>query len=176
MEVNNLAHFVNMKKWILMFLMMAMAHSAFSQVLLDQKRNGRRLVSTHAAVLTDEGKSPLVYIGYSVQIEGGSHAYYLTVGIKSNQPISKVNAGDRLLLKIGNHDVLKYTAQANSKFSQSGQTYYSNSSYRINKSDIDRIARAQRLRIAMSDGVLDVDVARNAYRNTLRQANEILKF
>ncbi len=165
-----------MKKWIFLFLMMIIAQTAFSQVLLDQKRNGRRVISTHAAVLTDEGKSPLVYIGYSVQIEGSTHAYYLTVGIKSNQPISKVNAGDRLLLKIGNHDVLKFTAQANSQFSRSGQTYYSNSSYRINKSDIDRIARAQRVRIAMADDVLDIDVARHAYRNTLRQANEILKF
>ena len=156
--------------------MVAIAQTAFSQVLLDQKRNGRRVVSTHAALLTDEGKSPLVYIGYSVQIEGGNHVYYLTLGIKSTQPISKVNAGDRLLFKIGNHDVLKFTAQANSRFSQSGQTFYSNSSYRINKSDIDRIARAQRVRIAMADDVLDIDVARNAYRNALRQANEILKF
>ena len=165
-----------MKKWIFVFLMVLVARTASSQVLLDQKRGGRRVVSTHAALLTDEGKSPLVYIGYSVQIEGTTHAYYLTVGIKSTQPISKVNAGDRLLLKIGQRDVLKFTAQANSQFSQSGQTYYSNSSYRIDKADISRIARAQRMRIAMSDNVLDIDVARNAYRNALRQADEILKF
>ena len=165
-----------MKKWFFTIILTLMAHAAFSQVLIDQKRNGRRVVSTHAALLTDEGKSPLVYIGYSVQIEGNNHAYFLTVGVKSTQPISKVNAGDRLLLKIGNRDVLKLTAQANSQFSQSGQTYYSNSSYRISKADVDRIARAQRVRIAMSEDVLDIDVAHHAYRNTLRQANEILKF
>lgn len=159
-----------------MILWLAVAQTVFSQVLIDKKQNGRRMVSTHAAMLTPQGKSPLVYIGYSVQIEGKNHVYYLTVGIKSTQPISKVNAGDRLLLKVGERDVLKYTAQANSQFSQSGQVYYSNSSYRINKTDIDRIARAQRVRIGMSEGSLDVDVAQNAYRNTLRQADEILKY
>lgn len=167
---------MTMKKWFFMLLWLAVAQTAFSQVLIDKKHNGRRVVSTHAAMLTPQGKSPLVYIGYSVQIEGKNHVYYLTVGIKSTQPISKVNAGDRLLLKVGERDVLKYTAQANSQFSQSGQVYYSNSSYRINKTDIDRIARAQRVRIGMSEGSLDVDVAQNAYRNTLRQADEILKY
>lgn len=167
---------MTMKKWFFMLLWLTVAQTVFSQVLIDKKHNGRRVVSTHAAMLTPQGKSPLVYIGYSVQIEGKNHVYYLTVGIKSTQPISKVNAGDRLLLKVGERDVLKYTAQANSQFSQSGQVYYSNSSYRINKTDIDRIARAQRVRIGMSEGSLDVDVAQNAYRNTLRQADEILKY
>ena len=167
---------MTMKKWFFMLLWLTVAQTAFSQVLIDKKHNGRRVVSTHAAMLTPQGKSPLVYIGYSVQIEGKNHVYYLTVGIKSTQPISKVNAGDRLLLKVGERDVLKYTAQANSQFSQSGQVYYSNSSYRINKTDIDRIARAQRVRIGMSEGSLDVDVSQNAYRNTLRQADEILKY
>ena len=165
-----------MKKWFLMILWLAVAQTAFSQVLIDKKQNGRRMVSTHAAMLTPQGKSPLVYIGYSVQIEGKNHVYYLTVGIKSTQPISKVNAGDKLLLKVGERDVLKYTAQDNSQFSQSGHVYYSNSSYRIDKTDIDRIARAQRVRIGMSEGSLDVDVAQNAYRGTLRQADEILKY
>ncbi len=167
---------MTMKKWFFMLLWLTVAQTAFSQVLIDKNHNGCRVVSTHAAMLTPQGKSPLVYIGYSVQIEGKNHVYYLTVGIKSTQPISKVNAGDRLLLKVGERDVLKYTAQANSQFSQSGQVYYSNSSYRINKTDIDRIARAQRVRIGMSEGSLDVDVAQNAYRNTLRQADEILKY
>lgn len=159
-----------MKRFILTILTMFVTIATFSQILIDEKRDGKRVVSTKSAVLTPQGKSPLVYIGYSVKIEGKQKAYYLTVGIKSTQPITQVNAGDKLLLKVGEKDVLKYTAMANGQFSQQGKVYYSNSTYRVDRSELERIARASRMRIGMSGGrSLDVDVEATGHRDASRQ-------
>lgn len=159
-----------MKRFFLLTLTLMMTVTAFSQILLDQKKDGKRVVSTKSAVLTPQGKSPLVYIGYSVKIEGKQKAYYLTVGIKSTQPITQVNAGDKLLLKVGEKDVLKYTAMANGQFSQQGRVYYSYSTYRVERSELERIAQTRRMRIGMSGGrTLDVDVEASAHRDAARQ-------
>lgn len=159
-----------MKRIFLLTLTLFMAVASFSQILLDEKRDGKRVVSTKSAVLTPQGKSPLVYIGYSVKIEGKQKAYYLTVGIKSTQPITKVNAGDKLLLKVGEKDVLRYTAMANGQFTQQGKIYYSYSTYRVDRSELERIAHTRRMRIGMSEGKsLDVDVEATAYRDASRQ-------
>ena len=123
-----------MKRFILTILTMFVTIATFSQILIDEKRDGKRVVSTKSAVLTPQGKSPLVYIGYSVKIEGKQKAYYLTVGIKQ------------------------------------GKVYYSYSTYRVERSELERIARASRMRIGMSGGrSLDVDVEATGHRDASRQ-------
>ena len=139
------------------------AHTLRAQILFDRSKDGMRMVSTRSAILTQEGKSPLVYVGYSVQIQGKKRAYFITLGVKSTQPIAKVNEGDRLLMKIGEKEVLKFEAMPGSMFSKKGNIYYSNSTYRVQPSQLEQIARAQRVRIGMADHTLDVDVDGHAY-------------
>ena len=144
-------------------IMALSAHTLRAQILFDRSNGGTRTVSTRSAVLTPEGKSPLVYVGYSAQVQGKKRAYFITLGVKSTQPLAKVNEGDRLLVKIGEKQVLKFEALPGSMFSKKGNIYYSNSTYRVQASQLEQIAHAQRVRIGMADHTLDVDVDGHAY-------------